>query len=93
MKEINAKDLVVFLCDQIGSGGGHYEKAGGFISKKLFEDKYGGYLIEDFIRDRMEAYFEMFEVIYVSSYEADFSTMKMYQKKIKIDCQKFAILY
>lgn len=81
MKEINAKDLVVFLCDRIGSGGGHYEKAGGFISKKLLRDKYGDYLIEDYIRERMEAYFEMFEVIYASTYEADFSTMKMYQKK------------
>ncbi len=81
IKEINASDLVAFLCDKVGSGGGHYEKAGGFVSKKLLQEKFANIMIEDYIMSRMEQYFESFEIIYASSYHADIASMKMYQKK------------
>lgn len=81
VKENNASDLVAFLCDGVGSGGGHYEKAGGFISKKLLREKLGEVAVEEYISGRMEAYFENFEIIYASSYEADITTMKKYEKK------------
>lgn len=81
VKEINASDLVAFLCNEVGSGGGHYEKAGGFISKKLLEEKAGDVAIEDFIAQKMETYFATYEIIYASSYEADIASMRKYQKK------------
>ncbi len=81
VKEINASDLVAFLCNEVGSGGGHYEKAGGFISKKLLAEKMGDVVIEEFIGKKMETYFATYEIIYASSYEADITTMKKYSKK------------
>ena len=35
IKEVDASELAAFVSEKIGSGGGHIEKAGGFISKKL----------------------------------------------------------
>lgn len=40
IKEVKPSELVGYLAEGIGSGGGHYEKAGGFISMKLYEEKY-----------------------------------------------------
>ena len=40
IREVNASELASYLCEGIGSGGGHYEKAGGFVSKKLYEKHY-----------------------------------------------------
>lgn len=37
---IKPSELAGYLAEGIGSGGGHYEKAGGFISMKLYEEKY-----------------------------------------------------
>ena len=35
VREVNANELAAFLAQGMGSGGGHYEKAGGFISLRL----------------------------------------------------------
>ena len=35
VKENKASDLVAYLTDKVGSGGGHLDKAGGFIQKEL----------------------------------------------------------
>lgn len=81
VREVNAKELVEFLCEEIGSGGGHFEKAGGFISKKLFSAQYSGMEIETYIRKRMDEYCDKYEIIYASKSEPDVSGMKQYQKK------------
>lgn len=39
--KILANQLAAFLCEGIGSGGGHAQKAGGRISIEKYEDKYG----------------------------------------------------
>lgn len=81
IKEVNASELADFLADGIGSGGGHYEKAGGFISMKLYEEKYPTLHSEGYFNNRMVEYFDSFELIYADSYEADLSGMKLYEKK------------
>lgn len=78
--EVNAAELAGFLTKEIGSGGGHYEKAGGFISKKMLAEKYGDMDIQTYLLQRMRLYFQSYDLIYAESYEADLSQMKLYEK-------------
>ncbi len=80
VREVNASELATFLTEEIGSGGGHFEKAGGFISKKKYEAKYGDTLPEEFIKSRMREYYNYFEMIYAKTYEVDLSEFKLYEK-------------
>lgn len=81
IREVNASELAAFLTEGIGSGGGHYEKAGGFISKKRYEEHYPTLHAEGYFNSRMTAYFDSFELIYAKEYEAETGDMKLYQKK------------
>ena len=80
IREVNASELAAFLTEDIGSGGGHYEKAGGFISKKKYYKLYGNMSPEDYFVKRLTKYYESFELIYAETYEADLSGMVMYEK-------------
>lgn len=81
IREVNASELASFLTKGIGNGGGHYQKAGGFVSKKLYEKHMGTMHAEAYFNNRMVEYFDYFELIYTDKYQADFSQMKKYQKK------------
>lgn len=81
IKEVRANELAEFLCEGIGSGGGHIEKAGGFISKRLYDKKYEGIHTESYFGDRMNDYFENTNIIYAKEAAADISGMDLYQKK------------
>lgn len=88
VKEVNASELAAYLTEGIGSGGGHYEKAGGFISEKLFREKYS-LNAEGYFNTRLTEYFNTYEIIKASEYEADISTMELYKKKaLPIGCVK-----
>lgn len=81
IKEVNARELAEFLAEKIGSGGGHFERSGGFISLKLYEEYYPTLHTEGYFNNRMVEYFDSFELIYASEYEADVTDMKLYEKK------------
>ena len=82
IREVNAGELAAFITEDIGSGGGHYCKAGGFISAKKLKEKYGENIYEEnFFNTKMIEYFNSYELIYTNSYEADTSLMKLYQKE------------
>lgn len=81
IKEVNASELAAYLTEGIGSGGGHFEKAGGFISMKLYEEKYPTLHAEGYFNNRMTEYFDSFSIIYADSYDIDISDMKCYFKK------------
>ena len=76
IKETKASDLANFLVRDVGSGGGHVDKAGGFIQKELL----GDVDVKDFFMERMNEYFDIHEVIYASEHEIDLSQMKEYRK-------------
>ena len=80
VKEVHANELAAFIAETVGSGGGHREKAGGFIRKNLFEEKYD-IPIGEFLSSRIEEYFRSFEVIYAAKYDIDMTGMKKYIKK------------
>lgn len=81
IKEVNARELAEFLAEKVGSGGGHFERAGGFISLKLYEEHYPTLHTEGYFNNRMVEYFDSFELVYASEYEADVTDMKLYEKK------------
>lgn len=81
VKEVKANELAAFLAEGIGSGGGHTEKAGGFISKALYETKRPNLHSEGYFNNRMTEYFDSFEIIDAVSYEIDLSGMEAYCKK------------
>lgn len=78
VKEVNANELAAFLTDGMGSGGGHFEKAGGFISKKLYEEKYPTLHAEAYVNNRMTEYFDSFRIIYAKDIEVDLAEFSLY---------------
>ncbi len=80
IKEVNANELAVYLSEGIGSGGGHLEKAGGFISLKMYEEKYPTLHSEAYFNSKMTEYFDSYEVIYAKGYVGETSHMQKYQK-------------
>lgn len=80
IKEVNASELAAYLTEGVGSGGGHIEKAGGFISKRRYEEKYPTLHSEAYISNRMTEYFDTTEIIYAREYEIDVTDMSQFQK-------------
>ncbi|MBE5870412.1 MAG: recombinase RecJ [Lachnospiraceae bacterium] len=77
-KETKASGLAMYLTEGIGSGGGHYEKAGGFINQALFVEKYGNISSEVYIEKRLRQYFDTIPIIYAGREEIDISDMEPY---------------
>ena len=83
-KEINAGELAEFITEGIGSGGGHYEKAGGFIQRELIapnDEQIEPTKIETILLERMNQYFKNVLIIDAESYDIDLSGMELYKKK------------
>lgn len=80
VKEVKASELAEYITADIGSGGGHLEKAGGFIQLDLLsgaqKDDIGG-----FLKSRLREYFENSQIIYTSEYEVDLTDAQIYRKK------------
>ncbi len=78
-REVNSNELAAYLTQDIGTGGGHYEKAGGFISKKLFESRYIKMDPDEYFKICLSEYCESYEMIYASYYEfPEGKTVKKY---------------
>lgn len=81
VREVNASELAGFITEGMGSGGGHYQKAGGFISQKIYQENYGTLHSEAYFNNRMNEYFEQYELIYADEYEAELDDFVKYKKK------------
>lgn len=81
IKEVKANEMAEFLCRNIGNGGGHLTKAGGFISGNSFKEVYPDEDIFAVLCERMCTYYDTYEVIYAKDYELDRNTLKPYLKK------------
>ncbi|MCR5656466.1 MAG: DHH family phosphoesterase [Butyrivibrio sp.] len=76
-KEVHANDLAAYLAEGIGGGGGHTYKAGGTIRpEKLDADISANKLL----RQRMEAYYLSYDIIYAKDTTLDTSEMTRYKK-------------
>ncbi len=81
VKEVQADELACFLSEGVGSGGGHREKAGGFINLALYEESYPTLHSEAFFSERLNDYFDNCEIISAGDYDACISDMDIYVKK------------
>jgi len=81
IREVKANELAEYLVSGIGSGGGHLEKAGGFIQTELLDNSNADMPAGDVLKKRMENYFRESTIIYAEDYVADFTGMKRYRKK------------
>ena len=87
IREVNASELSDYLSEGIGSGGGHYEKAGGYISMKLYEEKYPTLHSEAYFNNRMTQYFDTFRILYAKDRAFPVSEGTRYQRrKIPLAC-------
>ncbi len=79
--EVAANELAGFLVEGIGDGGGHLDKAGGYVSGARFAEKYGDLSIGDYFQHRMDAYYKEYEVVQYSDGMKNPESFKMYRKK------------
>lgn len=79
-RETRADELASYLTGKIGSGGGHVEKAGGFINRKLFHTNFGKMTVESYFSQKLDQYFQSYEIIYTNTYEAKVTDMELYKK-------------
>lgn len=89
VKETRANELAEYIC----GGGGHPQKAGGFMKESLvraeYEEKYGafdelqiGNAVHRLLTDRMSNYFKEQEFIYAGTKSTpDLTAYPLYQKK------------
>jgi phosphoglycolate phosphatase len=59
VKEVRADALCEFLTKEIGTGGGRRDKAGGFISKKLYEANYGTMNSEAYFSEKINDFLKL----------------------------------
>ena len=79
--ESAANEFAAFLTCGIGNGGGHFDKAGGFISARRFSDRFGGRDIEDYLLERAEEYFGNFDMIRYTDEISSPELLQRYRKK------------
>lgn len=80
-KEVMASELARFLAQGMGTGGGHVEKAGGFISLRKFEQIYPGQLAETFFANLMNRYFETYDIVDLSVDTRPLEGMEKYLRR------------
>lgn len=81
VKEVQANELAKYIAQNIGSGGGHYEKAGGFIKYTKYSNLYGSTKPQDYFESRINEYFESYDIIDASSFVLCPESMGMYYKR------------
>ncbi|MCQ2519857.1 MAG: DHH family phosphoesterase [Lachnospiraceae bacterium] len=84
VKEIKGNELADYLATDIGSGGGHIDKAGGFLERDLIEKQgvvYNSDSIRGFLAARMDSYFRDSKIIYAKEGIVDLSGYPKYAKK------------
>ncbi len=86
IRETSANELATYITREIGTGGGHYERAGGFISHRLFAGQFGKTGVDQYLRICLKEYCGSFQIIRASDYEAPIESMKRYRRMDRTLC-------
>ncbi|MDR0223065.1 MAG: DHH family phosphoesterase [Oscillospiraceae bacterium] len=78
-REVMASELAEYITDGVGSGGGHRDKAGGWLQKDGIED--AGMNVDEYVKGKIAEYYDSFDVITASSHDIDVAAMKRYRKR------------
>lgn len=81
IRETKACDLAAYLSCGIGSGGGHTDKAGGFLNRKRYLRAHPHTDTQDFFADRLDTYLESFDILDARTYTPVLSDMKPYRTR------------
>lgn len=77
---VRAVELLGYLIDGIGSGGGHMQKAGGYIPSsgltEIAEEE-----LKDFVAERIVGYYQSFDILYAKEAPVDTTELQLYQKR------------
>ncbi|MDR1912641.1 MAG: DHH family phosphoesterase [Helicobacteraceae bacterium] len=76
VRETMANELAVFITDEVGSGGGNQEKAGGYFSLRSIN----GGAPEDFIAKKIKEYQSRYDFIYANNHNIDLASFPRYRK-------------
>ena len=79
-RDIMASEFVKFLTDGVGSGGGHRDKAGGYIQISAIDET--GLSLNEYIRVKTEEYFSSYDVFDAANHNINTGSMKRYVKKL-----------
>lgn len=77
---VTANDMAAYLVTDIGNGGGHLNKAGGFINRSKYKAKYGDLGIDTYIFSKSEEYYDSCDVVYASEGIEDTKDFALYKK-------------
>lgn len=81
VKEDKANHIAAYVSKDIGSGGGHVGKAGGFIDIIKYNTSYGDFDLNSYFSIKLKEYLESYEVIDCETYQYDANSAKVYEKK------------
>ncbi len=79
-RDVTANDLAQYITINIGSGGGHKKKAGGFIVASKYQDQFANRTFKEFIANRMKEYFTSYDIIDSLKDMVDKTNMCRYRK-------------
>ena len=79
--EITANELADFITKEVGSGGGHLDKAGGFINLDSFQKLYPSDTLESYLMKRMNEYYNGYDVIRYNDKDKKIDELQKYRKK------------
>lgn len=74
--DVRANEMIQFITADVGSGGGHAQKAGGYIGRTLETTD-----TRQFITNRIIEYYNSYDIIYAEKYDIDLNLMKKYIKQ------------
>nr|MCR5107805.1 DHH family phosphoesterase [Lachnospiraceae bacterium] len=81
IKEARADELIDFLTKDVGDGGGHLDKAGGFISKYKYDLQYKDMDIDSYIGMAMNKFFSSNDTIDARNIDVEKENFKKYTRK------------
>lgn len=81
IKESKASELAEYITDEIGFGGGHRNKAGGFIGKDEYSAKYGDLRMMQFLRKKLMEYSGECEILRAGVDKISVDGLNYYRKK------------
>lgn len=84
VKETKADELAAFIASGYGGGGGHLEKAGGFMQREKLENsgvEYDDLEIFEFMQNAMLRYFKESTIIVAGQHKEDLSLCSFYRKQ------------
>ena len=79
IRETMANELAARLCEGVGSGGGHKDKAGGFLSGDKLRDM--GVSTSAFLKERFMQYYGEYDLVYSDRLDLDLDKLDRYKKK------------